>query len=318
MTIEAAKKNPAIRIDQPSPMKDKLTKSSANSAQRAIRHYLSEDYDQFLIHAAMSFEQLGKARLATIHPSLIIDKDFDSFLHACGAGKHAKRLPWNIKTINATEVLARCTQLHPQLNDFSARLKLLAEFRNSAIHLGEIIDAERKEIFHTFIASTSLITDEMGTPRQEFFGEYAEFVATHLDKSSEEVNRLVAEKIARAKTNYRLKYGILDKGYLESIVQSIENSYVRSKYEDEVIKCPACGHYGLASGAFELEWEVDYDRDGIPEGGSPFVTLTPTDFICNVCGLNLAQTSELKAAGIHEPLNIEDVDPSDFYEEPDY
>jgi hypothetical protein len=299
-------------------VKDKLTKSSTNSAQRAIRHYLSEDYDQFLIHAAMSFEQLGKARLATIHPSLIIDKDFDSFLHACGAGKHAKRLPWNIKTINATEVLARCTQLQPQLNDFSARLKLLTEFRNSATHLGEIVDTERKEIFHAFIASTSLVADEMGIPRREFFGEYAELVATQLDKSAKEVNRLVAERIARAKTNYQQKYGTLDRVHLESIVKSIESSYVRFRYEDELVACPACGHNGLVNGSFDVDWEVDYDRDGTPEGGYPVVILTPTDFTCNVCGLSLANTSELKAAGLGERLQIEDVDPTDFFGEPDY
>src|SRR6266851_5103377 len=133
-------------------MKDQLLKRSAEAAQRAIRHYLAEEYDQFLIHACHCFELVGKARLAAIHPSLIVDRDFDSFLHVCAAGKHARRPPWNIKSINATEVLARCSQLHPGLTDFSSRLKLLADFRNSAIHLGEVVEDERKEIFHAFLA----------------------------------------------------------------------------------------------------------------------------------------------------------------------
>jgi hypothetical protein len=76
-------------------------------------------------------ELLAKARLAAIHPSLIIDKDFDSLLHACAAGKHTKRLPWQVKTVTATEALKRCTQLHPELLTFESRLKLLAEYRNS-------------------------------------------------------------------------------------------------------------------------------------------------------------------------------------------
>jgi hypothetical protein len=63
-------------------MKDKLLKQGVDATQRAIRHYLSGEYDQFFIQAAVSFELLGKARLAAIHPSLIVDKDFDSFLHA--------------------------------------------------------------------------------------------------------------------------------------------------------------------------------------------------------------------------------------------
>jgi hypothetical protein len=117
-------------------MKENLKKRSLDAGQRAIHHYLHKEYDQFLMQAAMCFELLGKSRLATIHPSLIVDRDFDSFLHVCAEGKHAKRAPWNIRTINATEVLKRCIQLHPALTDFKDRLGMLAEFRNSAIHLG--------------------------------------------------------------------------------------------------------------------------------------------------------------------------------------
>lgn len=298
-------------------MKDQLMERSSSAAQRAIRHYLSEEYDQFLVQAATSFEQLGKARLAAIHPSLIVDRDFDSFLHVCAAGKHAKRPPWNIRTINATEVLTRCIQLHPGLNDFNPRLRLLADFRNSAIHLGEIVETERKEIFHAFLASTSLITDEMGTSRQEFFGEFAELVATHLDTSLAEVNRIVAENIARAKTSYHQKYGTLDASHVESIVESVESRYSPAKYEEMLVQCPACGKQGLVSGSFDVEWEADYDDDGTQIAGYPVVTLTPSSFICNLCGLTLADTAELKAAGLGEPLGVEDVEPSDFYPDPE-
>ena len=51
-------------------MRDKLLEQSADAAQRAIRHYLNKEFDQFFIQAAVSFELLGKAKLATIHPSL--------------------------------------------------------------------------------------------------------------------------------------------------------------------------------------------------------------------------------------------------------
>jgi hypothetical protein len=37
-----------------------------------------------------------------------------------------------------------------------------------------------------------------------------------------------------------------------------------------------------------------------------------------LCGLILDGASELKAAGLEVSINIEDVDPADFYEEPDY
>src|SRR6266478_5345539 len=164
-------------------MKDKLLKQGADAAQRAIRHYLNSEHDQFFIQAGVSFELLGKARLATIHPSLIIDKDFDSLLHACSAGKHSKQLPWQVKTITATEVLRRCTQLHPELLTFKSRLTLLAEYRNSTIHLGEVPDEEVKQLFQTFLAGSSAIAKGLGLKPEEIFGEFTEMVSKQLDES---------------------------------------------------------------------------------------------------------------------------------------
>jgi hypothetical protein len=46
-------------------MKAQLLKQSVSAAQRAVRHYLVPEYDQFLIQAEHSFELLGKARLAS-------------------------------------------------------------------------------------------------------------------------------------------------------------------------------------------------------------------------------------------------------------
>jgi len=88
------------------------------AAERAIRHYLAPEYDQFLILAGHYFELIGKARLASIDPSLVVDRNFDSLLLVCADGKHTQRPPWNIKTITATEMLRRCSQVHPRLKDF--------------------------------------------------------------------------------------------------------------------------------------------------------------------------------------------------------
>jgi hypothetical protein len=261
---------------------------------------------------------LGKARLAAIHPSLIVDRDFDSFLHVCAEGKHAKRAPWNIKTINATEVLQRCTQLHPGLNDFKGRLRLLAEFRNSAIHLGEVVEDERKEIFHEFLASTSLVVDAMAISREDFYGEFAKLVSAHLDESLTEVNRSTAETLARAKAEYNQKYGSLDPVHTRGIIKSVESGYHLRGYEDQRTICPACGNLSLLSGSINVDWDADFDDEGQPMGAYPIVTLSPLTLVCNLCGLSLNSSAELKATGIEGPIPIEDVDPKDFYDEPDH
>jgi hypothetical protein len=203
-------------------MKEKLLKQGTDAAQRAIRHYLNNEYDQFFIQAGISFELLGKARLAAIHPSLIIDRDFDSLLHACAAGKHSKRAPWNVKTITATEVLRHCTQLHPELITFESRLTLLAEYRNSTIHLGEVPEAEVKQLFWAYLAGSSAIVKGLELKPDAIFGEFTEMVSTRLDESLAEVQLMVAEKLARAKDDFRLRYAALDPDQLKTLVNVIE------------------------------------------------------------------------------------------------
>ena len=298
-------------------MKDQLLKRSVGAAQRAIRHYLAPEYDQFLIQAGHSFELLGKARLAAIHPSLVVDKDFDSLLLICANGKHTQRPPWNIKTITATEVLKRCNQIHPRLRDFEKRLTLLAEYRNSAIHLGEIIEDEKKEIFHAFLAATSLLVDELGVKRQQYFGEFSELVETHLDESLAETNRNVAEQLARSRNVFAQRYSALENAQMEIVAKSVEANYPVDKYERILDDCPACGRRGLLSGSYEVEWEVDYDDDGSISGGYPVVTMTASDFVCFFCDLILGGATELQAAGLPTTVDIEDPDPADFYDPPD-
>jgi hypothetical protein len=179
--------------------------------------------------------------LASIHPSLIVDRDFDSFFLVCAGGKHTQRPPWSIKTITATEVLKRCNQLHPRLRDFEKRLTLLAEYRNSAIHLGEIIQDEKKEIFHVFLAATSLLVDELGMKREDYFGEFAKLVETHLDDSLAETNRDVAEQLARAKDVFAKRYSALENAQMEVVAKSVEANYPVDKYELVLVDCPACG-----------------------------------------------------------------------------
>jgi hypothetical protein len=296
-------------------MKELLLKRSSEAARRAIVHYLASEHDQFLMQAALSFELAGKARLASIHPSLIVDRDFDSFLHVCAAGKHAKRAPWNIKTITASEVLARAVQLLPQLNEFRPRLTLLAEYRNSAIHLGEVVEDEKKEIFHAFLASVSLLSDDMANSRADFFGIYEELVAKHLDDSLAEANRAVAEKLAHARNVFALRYAALNPEQMGLVARPIQLSYPTEKYERILQDCPACGNQGLLSGTYSVDWEADYDDEGGPSNAYAVVTLTASGFTCGFCDIDLDGEAELTAGDVPTVINIENVDSADFYEE---
>jgi len=191
-------------------MRDKLLKQATDATRRAIRHYLEKEYDQFFIQAGVSMELLGKARLASIHPSLIVDKDFDSLLHACAEGKHAKRPPWSVKTITASETLQRCIQLQPEIGNYSTKLKTLADYRNSTIHLGEVPHVEVDQLLRDYLGGAAAIVAGLGLKPNEVFGEFHEFVLKQLDESLAEVQRVVAGKLARARETYKQRYTELD------------------------------------------------------------------------------------------------------------
>lgn len=302
-------------------MKEKLIKQGSDAARRAIRHYLNGEHDQFFIQAAASFELLGKARLTAIHPSLIVDRDFDSFLHACGEAKYAKKPPWNIKTITATEVLKRCTQIHPELSSFEKRLTLLADFRNSTIHLGEVPEAERTHLFRDYLAGISAIAAGTSLHLKDIFADFTDFVSKQLDQTLADVQRTVEEKLARAKDVLRTRFVGMPKDAVDVFARIAEAGYkqVMEKYRDDLIGCPVCEYLALASGEFVVDWDVDYDdHTGLPTNATPVVTLVPSSFHCQICGLELDGASELKAAGLPETIEITQIDPADFFDEPDY
>ena len=94
-------------------------------------------------------------------------------------------------------------------------------------------------------------------------------VSKQLDESLAEVQRVVAEKLARAKGDFQLRYGALNPEQLKTMVNIIEAGYKNKmdKYYNELVDCPSCKHQGVVSGDFELDSDVDFDEDGIPEGG---------------------------------------------------
>lgn len=297
-------------------MKDSLLNRSSGACQRAIRSYLEEDFDQFFIQAAISFELAGKACLASIHPSLFVEKDFDSLLIVCDAGKHSKRPPWSIRTVGAKEVLKRCTQLQPKLNAFQPQLALLAELRNSAIHLGQVGPSETKSILRAFLAGVSVLAEACSAETSKFFGEFAELVTKQLDESIAETEQLVAEKIARAKAVLKERFGGFSEQERNAVFKAIVGSYSLSKYDDVLVECPACEQDGVASGNHEIEWTLEGDEEG--EYQFPSVYLFVHEFHCNVCGLELEAPFELEAAGMENTIDFEDVDMSDFIEPESY
>jgi len=300
-------------------VKDELLRRASASAQDAIHRFLKEDHERFAIYAGLSFELLGKACLAGFHPALIVDpRHLDSLFHMCGAGAHATTPSWQVRTIGAAEVLARCSRVEPLLKDFEKPLKLLAELRNSVLHIGTIPPLDLKDLFDGYLGGVAVLLAACGKDRKPFFGDLSEVVETQLDKKAAEVKREVAATIARARATFKARYGHLGEDQREAVFKLVEATYRPEGYEQALHPCPACGQAALVAGDITVEWTVDYDEDGNLGDAYPVVTLLARSLSCNFCDLVLTSAEQLKQASVELEIPVENVNPQDFYEEPDH
>lgn len=296
-------------------MKEKIFGRAKDFANKGLRDYVDGQSEHFLVNLAISAELLGKALLAGIHPSLIIDKDFDSLLHVCGAGKHARKSPANIRTIGARDIFDRCSQILPKLKEHEEILNTLANIRSGLIHLGDHDAKMAKLVFTPYLKYVKIILESLQVDFKAFFGEYTDIANTNIMDSKKEIDVQVQALLAKARSDFKQKFKGIKKEVAKEIIKTLEETYAITKYEEEHASCPACKNLGVISGSSEVEgWEVDYDRDGNPEGAYPIVKLHGDLFTCHVCGLELNSSEALESAGIEPCIDLEDVNPADFFD----
>lgn len=296
-------------------MKDKIYNNAKEFNQKGMSYFINKELKHAIINLSISAELLGKAFLATIHTSIIIDNDFDSLLHACGAGKHSRKSPTNIRTIGARKVFARCFRVLPKLKDYERELQLLADIRNGLVHLGEHDIEISKQVFRPYLKYTKILLETMNKIFDDYFGEFNKLVDANIQDSTKEIDLEVQEAIAKARTNYKRRFDALDEEVKNKIIKTITASYVLDKYDATLIECPACENEAILSGSHGVtDWEADFDRDGNPEGAYPIVKLYPDTLKCDICGLILNSIEKLQTVGIETETDLEDVDPADFYE----
>ncbi|GAB1472015.1 hypothetical protein MASR2M66_28930 [Chloroflexota bacterium] len=283
-------------------MIENLFVKSSIWAQKAMRSYLEEEYEHFCVQAGVAFELLGKSLLANIHPSLIVDGDFDSLLQVCGAGSYSKRAPGNIRTIGAKDVLVRIIQIVPQIKSYEQQLVFLSNMRNGVVHIGSIETTNLSDVINSFLRASQIIVKQYNAANDDFFGEYLSTVNKFLDESSKEIERIVAIKLDHAKRVFTEKYGEFDKKTVEELAEAIRQLYALEEYYDEYEQCPVCPALGIASGNYEVDWEFDDPDDTTP---SPKVTLFVHKFECRMCGLILKNLDEIKAAHMKESLELD-------------
>jgi hypothetical protein len=297
---------------------EELTKQAIEAAHDAMEQYTETRLHAFAREATRSIEMAAKAALAKISPVLIADpRSIDSQLHL--AGHPGARLMGDrrIRTISCREALERVTRLVPTLR--VEDLDPLISVRDGSTHFLVSEREALESLVIPYLASLLLLQQRLGLSDDVAFGSYAELVTSLREKHTEEVDRTVAAKVARARHTFEERYGHLDPKALTVVLHSIEAGIVLDKYDQQTAPCPACDSTAVISGQHEFQgWEADdYDDEGFPNGAYPVVKLFVGSLNCPTCGLELDGSDEVAAAGIETVIDVEDVKAEDFYDPPD-
>lgn len=282
-----------------------------------MEQYAEAKLHRFAREATRSLELGAKAVLAKIDPVLIADPRYiESQLYLAGHPVARTRSEAVIRTISCEEALKRVAAVAPALRVQDA--DRLISVRNGSTHylVGDREGVESLVI--AFLATFQVLQQQLELSDENVFGPYTDLVRLVRERHTEEVDRKVAAKIAHAKHAFDERYGHLDANAKKVVLQTIEASIVLDGYDEQSVPCPACKSVGVTSGQHEFDrWEVDVDEDGSAHG-YPVVNLFAGGFKCRTCGLHLESADELAAAGLDTVLDVNDVDPEDFYDEDDY
>lgn len=212
-------------------------------------------------------------------------------------------------------MFSRCSQILPKLKEYEEIMNILASIRSGLVHLGDHDVELAKKVFTPCLKYGKIILEALNIGLKDFFGEFSDIAGTNIKDSRQEIEIHVQTSLAKAHSDFKQRFQGMEKKVVKGIIKTLEESYVLTKYKEDNTQCPICKNLGVASGSFEVEkWEVDVGRDGDLEGAYPVVKLHCDSFKCRVCGLELESSEALESAGIEPCIDLENVDPADFYD----
>ena len=297
--------------------KDALIGKAKVYIQRAFEAE-SRDSELFPFWATIGLEFVGRAVLASVHPSLLADPQTpEAVLYACGIGDASKA-----KSVYAKTVFARC------------RL-IVADFTESDFVFCMSLMEKRNEELHTSAAAFESF------PTEKWLADYyrvLEKVLKHLDLDlshvlgDEDVAAATQMVAAAAKAllgevkkkiaNHKTAYGTLRQETIAERRSAFKVNRMSFQGPTKNAKCPACGEDCLVSG------EIVRSTDPKLTGDQLFweSIVLPNMLRCDVCGLELKGHGALHIAELGGQFSmlrwrdaaeyyLEGVDPSRYFEE---
>ncbi len=320
-TVRNTIKNQSSYVPSSLSSKALLGKSRLYAA-RALNAKAMKDAEVYQIWAALALELLGKAQLADIHPSLVVEPDnTNSLLEACGIETDTV-----VKTVNANVVFAR---LKHTVNKFGTphaeACKAISARRNAELHSGQAayVGMVDKDWEGQFWSTAQLILASMDLELEDWIGHSSKMPGELAQQFREIKFEAAKQRIANDRTSFLAPGGKKrSKGEIEALRRDAATFQVPAavgcfRYildHHWQVDCPACECNGFLGGDRLHEEVIDHDYETGFETVERF--FTPVEFLCQTCGLRLEGSEEMEAAEFDTEYS--EVGEREMEYEPDY
>lgn len=304
----------------PAITKEGLLGKSHVYVQRAFRARTAGDLDEYQLWLSLALELLGKASLADIHPSLVVDPQHSKSLFVASG----INISSDIKTITASTLFERLSHLSKY---FDKGVKKFCDAiflrRNAELHSGELpfyqmrLEAWEGRYWH----AAQMILDIFGSTLDEWLGADRARAPKQLVEESAEAKAQAAKlRVAQAREHFMARPK-KDREAALSLSRSKHAYHFRklfrlvSDHEWEV-ECPACGgrafFAGISFGEEVLDevvgaegWEEEVEK-----------TYSAEEFQCPTCDLHFDSREEIEAGGLDSDHT--EIETRERQFEPDY
>ena len=287
---------------------------------RAFRSKRADEFDEYQLWSALALELLGKAALASIHPSLVADPTHSDFMFAA-SGIH---IGTDIKTITAKTLYIRLSHLSKyfdnHVKDFCDSISLR---RNSELHSGEApfqqmrLEAWEGRYWH----AAQIILDVLHSSLEEWLGaDQARAPKELVSEAAAAAIQAAIGRVSQAKDHFKSRP-------MKERKKAIEKSRTKHTYHytklfrvigdhEWEVECPACTSRAFLAGVSYGEEVLDEvsGEEGWEEEVQKFYGAE--ELRCPVCDLHLDSRAEIEAAGV-KPDHTE-IETREREYEPDY
>jgi hypothetical protein len=264
-----------------------LVSSASDLTLRALDSAAVQDWRSFYLLGGMGLEHLAKARLATEHPTFIVDRgDFDSMLVLNTNERLRPSDASRVRTVGLLEALRRCAHrsLIPPLAALLEDLGRVASRRNSVAHVGVVDSSSTDEDMLALLKASDVLLNSFPIERTLYYRDFAAFVDAQIanDVSAAKIRAMFSVTAAKRRS-------VRIQAPVDDYTLTASYSSMFGERDGVFFACPACDNSAYIDGPI--------DDDGMVEC---------VNLQCHACDLELS-LEELLTLGVPPQCHIEEI-----------